>query len=260
MLGALNGRRKVDLTRRGPLRRRGIFGHYYAIPVADVLSTVGAGSLIEGAEGLTGHGERRPTSACGAGASLQLAKPWSVHGRASAARPSAKGEILASLPEALLPALARGQQRDRPRGDGDLLILNVATDLRLDPGATACTSRRAGRSTRRVRGTTSGTIGGFEQLANADFMIAYGQHIPLATSLSVAGGCRRPGSAWTRGIGIGWSAVPYTWLMQAFELSYKFGGPTRREEKQCPGASGGHQRNGRRAVRHGSQRGDSSQR
>jgi hypothetical protein len=32
-------------------------------------------------------------------------------------------------------------------------------------------------------------------------------------------------------LGIGWSAVPYTWVLQSFELSYKFGGPTRRAER-----------------------------
>lgn len=231
VVGALNVQAKVGLTREGPLDVA-ISGQYYNVPVASVLSNVGAGSLLEGAGGLT---ETASASylGLGAGASLQVAKPWSVHGQVYWARPSAKGEIaFDDLPELLLPGLSLGGSAAVGLGvSGDLVILNAATDLRFNRRDSLFLWARW-PCYGRVRGMTNGSIGGFEQLAAADFMVAYGGTIPMATSLSIAGGYQASFEHVEARVGLGWSAVPYTWLMQAFELSYKFGGPTRREHRE----------------------------
>lgn len=231
VVGALNVQAKVNLTREGPLDLA-VSGQYYNVPVASVLSRVGVGSLLEGSGGLT---ETASASylGLGAGASLQVTRPWSVHGQVYWARPSARGEIaFDDLPELLLPGLSLGGSAAVGLGvSGDLVILNAATDLRFNRRDSVFLWARW-PCYGRVRGTTSGSIGGFEELAAADFMVAYGDTIPMSTSLSIAGGYQASFKHLEARIGVGWSAVPYTWLMQAFELSYKFGGASRREQNE----------------------------
>lgn len=231
VLGAFNAQAKVNLTREGRFDAA-VSAQYYAIPISNVIELAGADELLSGVQGLTDTA-RADYLGLGAGASYRITDPWSVHAQVYWARPSARGEIsFDSLPEVLLPGLSLGDSGAIGLGvSGDLFVLNAATDLRFNPRDSLYLWARwpfYGR----VRGQTSASVGGFEELENADFMVAYGQFLDPSASLSVAAGYRASFRHLEARVGIGWSAVPYTWLMQAFELSYRFGGPDRREQRQ----------------------------
>ena len=68
-------------------------------------------------------------------------------------------------------------------------------------------------------------------LRNLDFAAAYQGWIPIQQSYRATLAYQ---FSWQRvdlRFGWGFAAVPYTWLLQAFDLSYRFGGTTRRTEK-----------------------------
>jgi hypothetical protein len=224
--GVFNANLKANLIREGPFDAAVVM-QYYNVPLTGIASRWLGGDA--------GDNVAVNASYLGIGAtgSLQVARPWSVHLQTYWARPSINGEIMfADLPEVLLPGLSLGGSGAVGLGViGDVGIVNLATDLRFNRRDSVFAWLRY-PFYGRVRGRTNGEIGGFEELSNADFIVAYGDWIPFGDSYSVALGYAASWKHFEARVGIGFSAVPSTWLLQAFELSYRFGGATRRQERK----------------------------
>lgn len=231
VIGVFNANLKANLLRKGPFD--GAVGlQYYHVPVTALAGLVGADMLFNGSGGDTVAVE---ASYLGVGVtgSLQVVDPWSIHLQAYWARPAIKGNIsFDDLPEVILPGLSIGDSAAVGLGAiGDLGIVNLATDLRFNRRDSVYGWLRY-PFYGRVRGKTNGEVEGFDQLSNASVIVAYGDWIPLRDSYSFAIGYQASWKHFEGRVGIGWSAVPAAWLLQAFELSYKFGGATRRQERQ----------------------------
>jgi hypothetical protein len=229
VFGVLNVNGKVDFLRAGPLDLA-LLGQYYAVPLTALLQLVGADDL------LTGVGGKTTTTtasylAVGGTASLRVARPWTVHTQLYWAQPSAKGDIaFDDLPEVLIPGLSIPDTAVVGLGvKGDLAILNLATDLRFNRRDSVYAWLRY-PFYGRVRGTTDAAIDGFQGIDGLSFAVEYGAPIALSDSYSFAIGYQASWKHLEARVGVGWSAVPATWLLQAFELSWRFGGATRQHE------------------------------
>jgi hypothetical protein len=231
LVGVFNGNARYDFLRAGPLDL-GVLAQAYTVPLTNVLEAVGAGEFLTGDQGTTVT-SRASWVGLGATASVRLAPPWTLHTQVYWASPSVKGAIaFDDLPEVLVPGLDLGGSAAVGLGvKADLAILNLATDLRFNRRDSVYAWLRY-PFYGRVRGVTDGAIEGFEQLENAQFIVAYGDRIALADGYSLAVGYQASWRHLELRLGVGWSAVPNTWLLQAFELAYRFGGPTRRHERE----------------------------
>ncbi|MEQ1504465.1 MAG: biopolymer transporter ExbD, partial [Myxococcota bacterium] len=228
LLGGFNLNAKANLVREGPVDAA-ILAQYYYAPLTKILSSSSADLWFPGDETTIA------VSYLGLGAttSVQLADPWSAHLQLYWARPSATGDIaFDDLPSVLLPGLSLGETASLGLGvSGDLAVVNLATDLRFNRRDSVFAWLRY-PFYGKVRGRTTGEIDGFDALSNAEFIVAYGDFVPFADSYSVAIGYQASWRHVEARAGVGWSAVPGAWLLQAFELSYRFGGATRREERK----------------------------
>ncbi|MEQ1570087.1 MAG: hypothetical protein ABMA64_30920 [Myxococcota bacterium] len=229
VVGAVNGNLKANVTREGPLDLS-LLGQYYYVPLGGVLTAVGAGDWFDG-RGNSSDTAHASYLGLGATASVQLARPWSVHGQLYWARPGAKGAIaFDDLPEVLLPGLTVGDTAMVGLGvTGDLGVWNLATDWRFNRRDSVFAWVRY-PFYGRVRGLSSPSVEGLDAVGNADFIVAYGDTIRFDQSYSVAFGYQGSWKHVDARVGWGFSAVRLTWVFQAFELSYKFGGETRRTE------------------------------
>lgn len=227
-VGVFNVTAKANLMREGPLDGA-LLAQYYLVPITSILTSLGVDQSL--ADGTT-----FTTSASylglGATGSLQVVDPWSIHLQGYWARPSAKGEIaFGDLPEVLLPGLSIGGDEIALGVVGDLAVLNVATDVRFNRRDSVFAWLRY-PFYGAVRGVTGSDVPGFEGVqGNAELAVQYEQFIPIGSSYSVAAGYQASWKHFEARIGAGWSAIPLTWLLQAFEVSYKFGGTTRRSER-----------------------------
>ncbi|MCB9687591.1 MAG: biopolymer transporter ExbD [Alphaproteobacteria bacterium] len=247
VVGVFNVSGKLNLGRRGPLDA-GVLGHFYTVPLTGVVS-----ALAEDFDGTASASY----FAAGATASLRVASPVTVHGQLYWARPSAQGEIhFDELPLELFPSDLTLTADVGIGVNADLLITNLATDVRFNRRDSVFVWARypfygvvRGRTEASIPGISGGTSFG---------TLGYETFIPPQDSLSVAGGYMASWKHVELRVGIGWTStggtpeVPTTitgggtdpvidepafnpaslaWLLQAFELSYKFGGPTRRAER-----------------------------
>lgn len=234
-VGVFNGAAKINVARQGPLDL-GVVAQGYYIPIVGIINTVD--ELSGGGLGLTGgtvSGEDigvESASLIGLGgqASLRLAKPWSLHGKVSYLRVGAKGTFnLLDLPDALIPGLSLGKDNEIvPSLQGDLVSFQLATDVRFN---------RRDSLVAQFRGPLY--VGGrgvldaeFESLPQTDLrLIVAGSDYPrvwdfYAATLSWQFQWKHVEAR----IGGGISAPQFAWLIQAFDISYRFGGKTRKEE------------------------------
>ncbi|MBX2800659.1 MAG: hypothetical protein KTR31_23465 [Myxococcales bacterium] len=230
-VGVFNLSAKANVSRVGPLDGS-VFVQYYFVPLTSLASSIGGDSWLTGSDGQT-IPARASYLGAGATASLQLTDPWSVHAQLYWARPSVSGEIaFDDLPEVLLPGLSLPQTPEVGlAASGDLAVINLATDVRFNRRDSIYAWGRYAFYGR-VRGVTRGTIEGLEELDDADFIVAFGDAIPLRDSYSFAVGYQASFEHLELRVGLGWSAVDWAWLLQAFEVSYRFGGAKRRAERR----------------------------
>lgn len=230
VVGVFNANAKIDFLRRGPVDVA-VLGQYYTMPLTGVLEAVGAGRFLTGSDGTT-ITSRATYTALGGTASVRLAQPWTLHTQLYWASPSARGEIaFDDLPDSLLPGVGLPDSAEIGLGvRADLGVLNLATDVRFNRRDSLFAWLRY-PFYGRVRGLTDGAIEGFPASEDLSFVVQWGGNIALRDSYSFAVGYQASWRHVEARVGVGWSAVPATWLLQAFELSYRFGGPTRRHER-----------------------------
>lgn len=229
----LNGTMKVNVARQGPLDI-GVVGQAYYIPINGILNavdSVSGGAL--GVSGTAGGEDLFVNSATlfglGGQLSLRLAKPWSLHGKVSYLRVGAKGNFdLLDLPDALIPGLQIGDENQIvPSVQGDLVTFNLATDLRLNRRDSLVAQFR-GPLYAGARGKVDATIDGIPQ--DLSIIVAYDDFVNVLSFYAATLSWQFQWKHLEARIGGGISTPQYAWAIQAFDLSYRFGGKTRKDE------------------------------
>ncbi len=237
ILGVYNGNIKANLMREGPLDGA-LFAQLYVVPVNDLIERFDTQNEL-GMFGETAGGEALFTTtvsymAFGALGSLQLAKPWSLHLGANYGRIQASGQIdIDNLPQLLIPGLEveGGDVQLVPKLVGELVQLRAATDLRFNRRDSIIAQFQAPVYAR-ARGAIAADIEGLPpELAGTDLIIAYGAALPIDAAFRASLSYQFSWKNVDLRFGAGYSPIPGTWLLQAFDLSYRFGGRTRGDER-----------------------------
>jgi biopolymer transport protein ExbD len=228
--GAFNVYGKADIARAGPLDGALIVQYYRAPQWILNLATESTGLATEDLK-ISGS-----YLGLGALASLRLAAPWTLHTSVYYARPTATGIVsFDALPALLFPGLDSedtGVDLDA-KVTGDAVVLNLATDLRFNRRDSIYLWYRAPVYARARGGVSAESLGvtGDSALDNVDLIVGYGQAVNPLENYSFAFGYLAQWRHIEARIGWGFSApVQGLWIAQAFDLSYRFGGPTKRNE------------------------------
>jgi hypothetical protein len=233
---------KANITREGPFDLA-LLAQYYYVPVVSILQSLGVPLQIN--EDARVSGGTASYLGLGVGTSLQIADPWTIHTQLYWARPSAKGQVdFQNLPTFLIPGGALGGTAGVGLGvTGDLAVLNLATDVRFN---------RRDSVFAWLRYPFYGSVRGKPEITDIvspdagtplppdiDVIIGVDDFIPFSQTYSIAAGYQASWKHWEARIGVGWGGtatgvggVPLAWLLQAFEVSYKFGGETRTTERK----------------------------
>lgn len=238
LLGIYNGLAKWNFVRAKRVDLA-LTGSLYVVPITQLLQRFDddgsydiAGQTIDEQDIFV---DRITTSSLSLLTSLQVWKGWSLHGGVGWTRASATGNLAFNdLPVIVVPGLdpIGGDLTLVPRVVGDLVDVRVATDLRFNR-RDSLILQGAASVYAHAHGEISGEIAGLPaELGDLDFAIGYGGPVTPAASY-------RASIAWQFSwrkvdlrFGVGTSAIPDTWLLQAFDLSYRFGGVTRRTERR----------------------------
>ena len=246
---APNVQGKVNFTRTGALDLAGVVQYYY-LPLGEFLD-LGTGTVAHASYlGL------------GANSSLRLADPWTAHldvyyGRTGV---TAGGALdFNEITDLVLPGLDVPSSELVGRVSGDALVLQAATDLRFNrrdsvilwvrapvyasvrgavsaDGFTSTTGTTGTTGTTDATGTPTSSTGTAIQFdpGNLDLIVAYGDGID--PSQSIAGVLAYQASfrhlEFRLGLGLPLTGARVAiWLPMAFDVSYRFGGETRKQEK-----------------------------
>lgn len=223
ILGLFNGNAKVNAVRAGKLDLA-VTGGYSALPRETFKASYASAGLL---------------------ASVIVTDPWSVHVGGSYGVLKATGQPDLSKLSPLLTGLTSNEvdawtlQAAEERLDLDLKArvaqLHFATDYRFNrrdsvilQGSAYVWGDLTGGAT--VAGEEVGKeslppILGFQEVVVDD-------GAPVANTFVVSGAWQFAWKAVDLRVGLGWSAQPFAWVIQPFDLSFRFGGPTRNEESR----------------------------
>lgn len=227
---------KANVIRQGRMDYA-ITGNVYYAPIADILNRLGAGSYVSP----TGRKKNEPSftasltwAEVGGRASLRITEPWSAHLGLGFARINAKGELpLGQIPKVDIPQVGEigGQKlRVAPQLIGDLMQLRFASDYRFNRRDTLVLQFSA-PTYFAVRGIFHPPKQGIpKELRNLYLAVGYDDWIKLGSFYTASIAWQ---FSWNKvdlrlGIPVGRSPLGY---FQALDLSYRFGGQTRRGER-----------------------------
>ncbi len=229
LIGVYNANIKVNPF-RGEKLDYALKGSFYYVPVNDLVNQVDSYFDL----GLASEANDLFTTdimffTLGAMASAQIAKPWSVHAGASYAQVQATGALdMAQLPDVLIPVDSE-EAMAVSSISGEMLNVEVATDLRFNRRDSIVVRAQAPLFGR-ARGAVSTDIEELGIINELDVLVAYGDMIPLSDAYRVSLSYQAQWKHIEARVGIGTSPIQGSWLVQAFDLSYRFGGKTRRGE------------------------------
>lgn len=240
VVGIYNGSAKWNFARAKRLDFA-LAGGVYVVPVTRLLATLdddGSGT-VSGVSQEDVFVDTVTTTSLSLTTSLQVVGGWSIHAGTAWTRARAVGNLdFNNLPQVVVPGLEPigGDLTLVPRVRGELLDVRFATDLRfnrrdsliLQASATAWAHAQA---------DISADLSGLpDALGGVDFAIGYGQAVSPADTY-------RASLAWQFSwrkvdlrFGLGAASptisagILQPWLVQAFDLAYRFGGATRRTE------------------------------
>ncbi len=248
-LGAFNVYGKANLGRSGPIDFA-FLTQYYTLPVTEIVNSLDEQILLDAASAAY--------LAFGATASIRVASPWTLHTQLYWARPSLKASgPINELPTALFPGgLNFGDISVAGGVRGDVGVANLATDLRFNRRDSVFVWLRypfyaSARAQADFNLTATYADIDFGEIELNTNIGTEPRWLSIIDSYSLAGGYQASFKNVDLRMGIGWShtggsaaegvselagtpvdPVNFAWVLQAFELSYKFGGPTRREERR----------------------------
>jgi len=213
LLGLYNVNAKVDPLRLGPFDL-GVDGILYALPLGDFIGTY---------------------RAAGATMSLIIVPAWSIHAGLRYGEVAAHGIPDLSGLSPFLSTVSGHALEDwsydgpeNPKADLELAQIEVDTDLRIN--------NRDG-FVLRVLATPyvhAGADFGADPppILGIDSLLETGGEQPIGKTWSASLSYQGAFKHWDMRLGAGWSAIPFQWVLQAEDLSYRFGGKTRRTEKR----------------------------
>jgi len=180
-------------------------------------------------------------SSVGLRGSVRILEPWSAHIGASYIFSSMAGNFdFETLPDLLLPIAdqASGEFGLAPHLDGEMLMVNLATDVRFNRRDSIVLMGRFVPFARARVGVNvdewAGVDTGVDELpsldGDIDFSVSYGGVTSPTKSYSLALAWQFSWKHIEARVGYGISAVPYTWIIGPFDMSYRFGGKTRRKQ------------------------------
>jgi hypothetical protein len=251
--GVYNGNLKANLMREGPLDGA-LLAQLYVVPINDLIEQWDRNNEL-GLFGETANGDVTLTTnilymGLGAQGSLRLGKPFTLHTGVSYARVQAEGTFdFQNLPELLGPGLDASAEEISlvPRLVGELIQVRLASDLRFNRRDSLILQVQAPVYAR-AQGAIPGDIEGLPtELENLEFIVAYGDFLALSAGYRASASWQFSWKHIDARAGIGISPLTGSWLLQAFDLSYRFGGRTRRGERDI---RRGYDRN-RRDLRRG---------
>jgi hypothetical protein len=242
-VGVYNASIKANVMREGPLDGA-LMAQVYTVPVVNNLVRTWDERLDLGLFGESDDGEDLVTAklgyiGVGAMTSVQVLKPWSIHAGAYYGRVAASGTFdLADLPDVVVPGLNETISFEdgtdlTGKVAGEMIILNLASDFRFNRRDSVVLQYRSvlyGRATAGIGADAGDTITVEGVPAEMAVNVSYGALIPQRYSYSISGAWQFQWKHWQARVGAGWSYVPFAWVIQPLELSYRFGGKTRHEE------------------------------
>lgn len=231
--GVLNANVKTNLMREGRIDGA-LFGNLYLVPFTDLVERYSEENDLGLKEGEQLFTTNITVIGLGAMSSLQVTKPWSIHAGFVYNRVSAKGMFnFDDLPEVLVPGgddATGGEVMLVPRLIGELVQLKFATDVRFNRRDSLVLQVQAPIYAG-ARGAFGAEVAGIPELENLDFVISYSDFVSFSEAYRASLSWQFSWKHVDLRAGIGSSPIPGTWLLQAFDLSYRFGGETRREER-----------------------------
>ncbi len=213
-LGVMNGHVKVNILRAGPFDL-GIGSNYYRLQVGEFVGSHLGGSLVT---------------------STQLMKAWSLHVGVNYASLESSGvPDTTRLPSVLTAGTDPDTFQASQDGNesawnfhGQNLRLNMATDVRFNRRDSIVFQAGAIIWSNIDKGFDAPPILGLEDA----FARAEENTNPIGESLVTSLAWQWTWRKVDLRVGLGWSSVPGAWLLQSTDLSYRFGGKTRRSERR----------------------------
>lgn len=253
-IGVWNATAKANLVRQGNFDGALLAGIYY-VPITDILNNLGAGNYLNP----TNQKKNAPTFTStltwldfGVKTSARLTEKWSAHLGVGYSRVIAEGELsLGRIPRVQIPQIGEigGQQiKIVPKVIGEIVQTRFATDYRFNRRDSLILQFSAPVYVS-ARGLFEADDTGLpKEFANLHAAVGYQRMLPLDTlpAASLAWQFSWKHVDLRLGIPLGKSPLKY---VQAFDLTYRFGGSTRRGERDI--------RQGYRDDRRATRRGDS---
>ena len=239
-VGVYNGSLKANILREGPADIA-LMAQLYHVPVNQFVRRWDERFDL-GLFGESGNGEDLFTASInyvglGAMTSLQVAEPWSVHAGAYYGRVGASGQFdFENIPSTVIPGLVDQIIPDQgslvPTINGDIVVVRLASDVRFNRRDSLVLQYQS------VVYARARAKAGFEieQLpGQVDVQLGYGGMVSpenLRYSGIISAAWQFSWKHWEARAGVGWSATPYAWVLQPFQLAYRFGGATRGDERR----------------------------
>jgi hypothetical protein len=216
LIGVYNGSLKINAIHAGPLDIA-FSATYHRLSLGEFVgSYAGAGGM----------------------ASLTLHRNWSIHGGASYTHIHARGLPDFSKLSPLLSSLTKGQLDDfeldpdwfdggAPEIRGEVVSARVATEVRFNRRDSLIVQASA-----MIYAKTSAQLPILPPILNMDKVLDHDGAIPIRDTYVASVAYQASWKQFDLRIGAGLSSVKYAWLLQSTELSYRFGGKTRRTESR----------------------------
>jgi hypothetical protein len=216
VLGVYNGSLKINPFRLGPLDVA-FSATYHRLSLGEFVgSYMGAGGMV----------------------SLTLHRNWSIHGGVTYTHIKARGIPDFSKLSPMLTTLTKGELNDfeldpewfggvTPEIRGEVVSARVATEIRFNRRDSLILQASA-----MVYAKTSNKLPFVPPILNMDKVLDHEGAIPLKDTYVASIAYQASWKQFDLRIGAGISSVKYAWLLQSTELSYRFGGKTRRTESR----------------------------
>ena len=239
LLGAYNFSAKGNFLRLGPYDAA-LGASVFAVPITDLLRTFDS----DGKYKIAGYKvndeqlfvKQFTTVTFQLLNSLQIVGGWSVHAGASYTRAGARGRIdFQNLPVVVLPGLAPvgGDLTIVPSVIGELVDLRFATDYRFNR-RDSLIFQWASPIWGSARGEFSADLQELpkqvQNLRNVDLAIRYSRFLDPMSAFRTSLAWQFSWQRLDLRFGVGLSGISRAWWLQAFDLSYRFGGDTRRTQ------------------------------